>query len=189
MTAREPAATATEPEWVAGVLDFWFVQSGPRDWFARDDAFDARLRERFGELHARLAADPGPLPDTARVALATVIVLDQFSRNLHRGDARAFAADAAARAIAAHAIERGFDRGLDAGARLFLYLPFEHSEDLADQDRAVALVAALGNAEWSRYAEAHRAVVARFGRFPHRNATLGRAPRADEIAAGDVVPW
>jgi uncharacterized protein (DUF924 family) len=114
--------------------------------------------------------------------LATVIVLDQFSRNLHRDDARAFAADPQARTLARRALELGVDRGLAPAERLFLYLPFEHSEDLADQQLAVQLVTGLGDAGWTRYAEAHRDIIARFGRFPHRNAVLGRATTPEEEA-------
>ena len=174
---------STEPAWIGDVLAFWFDSLTESQRFARIDAVDAQIRTRFGELHARLAAAEEPEPATLREALATLIVLDQFSRNLFRGDPRAFASDERARRIADGLIARGEDRSLRNDERLHVYLPFEHSEDLADQDRAVALVAALGNAEWTRYAEAHRAVIARFGRFPHRNAVLGRESTAEEIAS------
>jgi uncharacterized protein (DUF924 family) len=177
--ATDPVA---EPAWVGQVLDFWFVQCTPRDWFTRDAAFDGRLHARFGALHERLAAGAEHVPDSARGLLAAVVVLDQFSRNLHRDGARAFATDAEARRLADAALARGFDRDLSTAQRLFLALPFEHSENLADQDRALALVAPLGNADWLRYAQAHRDIIARFGRFPHRNAVLGRASTADELA-------
>ena len=172
-----------EPAWVAEVLGFWFSELRPADWFAKSDALDATLRLRFGGLHERLASGAEAAREpTPRSLLAAVIVLDQFSRNLHRGDARAFAADAQARALARRAIELGADRGLAPAERLFFYLPFEHSEDLADQQLAVRLVADLGDAGWTRYAEAHRDIIARFGRFPHRNAALGRASTAEEDA-------
>ena len=173
------------------VLDFWFgpleTRGKPRrEWFAKDPAFDAAIRERFGALHARAArreleawrAAPEP-------TLALVIVLDQFSRNLHRDDARAYAQDEHARDCAREALLREDDLGMLPVERQFLYLPFEHSEDLADQERAVELFGSLeafaetrGLVEW---AEKHRTVIARFGRFPHRNAALGRASTPAEI--------
>jgi uncharacterized protein (DUF924 family) len=176
-------APANEPAWVAEVLAFRIEDVGEPRWWTRDDALDARIRARFAGLHAQLADGPEPTPAGVREALATVVVLDQFSRNLFRGEARAFAGDARARRVADAALARGDDRALPPAARLTLYLPFEHGEALADQDRAVALVGALGRADWTRYAEAHRAVIARFGRFPHRNAVLGRASTPEEIAS------
>jgi uncharacterized protein (DUF924 family) len=120
--------------------------------------------------------------DVALPNLALVITLDQFSRQLHRGEAKAFAQDVHALKAAKHAIDEGFDRDMSAVQRLFLYLPFEHSESLADQDRSIGLIEPLGNAEWTRYAREHRDVIARFGRFPHRNATLGRESTPEELA-------
>jgi uncharacterized protein (DUF924 family) len=178
----DPAAPP-EPAWVDEVLAFWFESLGEAQWFARDAALDARIRARFGELHAALATGAEPEPATVREALATIVVLDQFSRNLFRGDARAFAADARARRLAGDLVARGEDAALRPAERLHVYLPFEHGEALEDQQRAVALVAALGNPEWTRYAEAHRAIIERFGRFPHRNAVLGRESTPEEIAA------
>ncbi|MGH8028997.1 MAG: DUF924 family protein, partial [Arenimonas sp.] len=170
-----------DPAWVGEVLHFWFQQAGPVQWFAKDAAFDQAVREHFGALHARLATGDEPLAAaSARGALASVIVLDQFSRNLHRGDARAFACDVIARDLARSAVDHGVDATLGPAERMFLYLPFEHSEHLADQDRAVALFTALGVPEWIRYAQAHRDLIARFGRFPHRNRVLARAATADE---------
>jgi uncharacterized protein (DUF924 family) len=172
-----------EPAWVGDVLQFWFAELRPADWFAKSDALDASIRLRFGALHERLAAGGEPMhAPTPRLLLAAVIVLDQFSRNLHRDDARAFAADAQARALARRALELGVDRGLSPGERLFFYLPFEHSEALADQELAVRRVAELGDPGWTRYAQAHRDIIARFGRFPHRNAVLGRASTPEETA-------
>ena len=176
----DPMDGASEPGWVRDVLAFWFDELGPAQWFAKDAALDERIRARFQPLHARLAASADPPIDTPAQALATVIVLDQFSRNLHRDDARAFAADALARRLADAAIARAFDAQVDASRRMFFYLPFEHSEDLADQDRSIALFTAIGDPRLTRYAEAHRALIARFGRFPHRNAVLGRRSTQDE---------
>jgi uncharacterized protein (DUF924 family) len=167
------------------VLDFWFGPADRRgkarpEWFRKDPAFDARIRERFGALH-RAAAERQLEPWRASPApmLALVVVLDQFSRNLFRGDARAFAQDAHARECAREALERGDDLSLLPVERQFLYMPFEHSEEAADQDRAVELMRALDAFEETRglveWAETHRAIIRRFGRFPHRNAALGRA--------------
>ena len=171
------------------VLAFWFgTPTGPSrpEWFRKDAAFDAQIRSRFGELHEAASrreleswrADPESM-------VALVVVLDQFSRNLHRGDPRAFAQDAYARECANQALARGDERVLLPVQRQFLYLPLEHSEDLADQERCVELMRSLeafpetmGLTEW---AEKHRVIVARFGRFPHRNAALGRESTPEEI--------
>ncbi len=172
------------------VLEFWFGGEAERgrarpEWFRKDAAFDARIRERFGSLHARASRGELAAWRAERSSmLALVLVLDQFSRNLHRGDARAFAQDGQALACAREAIARGDDAHALPVERLFLYLPFEHSEDLADQERAVSLMRGLeafpetrGMADW---AERHLAVVRRFGRFPHRNAALGRPSTPEE---------
>lgn len=173
------------------VLDFWFGPletrgKGRREWFVKDAAFDATIRARFGDLHGRAArgdleawrAAPAP-------TLALVIVLDQFSRNLHRGDARAFAQDEYARACAVQALLRKDDLGFLPVERQFLYLPFEHSEDLLDQEKSVDLFRSLEAFEETRglteWAEKHRVIVARFGRFPHRNAALGRDSTPEEV--------
>jgi len=118
-----------------------------------------------------------------------VILFDQFPRNMFRGSAEQFATDHLALAIAKGALDAGYDQELAPDERKFLYMPFEHSENLDDQNRSVLLFTQLGDDEQVLYAKKHRDVIARFGRFPHRNAMLGRAPRPDEIAAGDVVPW
>ena len=184
------SSEAPGPAVAAQVLEFWFGSPrGPSrpEWFSKDAAFDARIRERFGMLHAQASA--GGLAhweEAPESALALVVVLDQFSRNLHRNDARAFAQDARALRVAEALVEREWDRGLLPVQRQFVYLPFEHAESLAAQDRAMALFAPLedhpetrGLLEW---AEKHRAIIRRFGRFPHRNAALGRPSTAEEIA-------
>lgn len=182
------------------VLDFWFGTHADDDaaiaehnavWFGADAAFDAVIRERYADL--REAAVGGQLDAWLafpRGRLALVILLDQFSRNLFRGDARAFAHDALARAWSEQGVLDGVDRMLRPIERVFFYLPFEHSEALADQQRAVALFTALHDevpaplreafADFLGYARRHHDVIARFGRFPHRNATLGRASTPDE---------
>jgi uncharacterized protein (DUF924 family) len=175
----------------AEVLLFWF---GPRElrgrrdkrWFEKDEAFDRECRARFLALHERAAA--GELSAWNRQpaeCLALILLLDQFPRNMFRGTARAFATDAAALDAARHAVAQGFDRGMLPVERLFVYLPFEHSEALADQEKACELSKPLEafpeTADAYRYAVAHRDIIARFGRFPHRNAFLGRESTADEI--------
>lgn len=174
------------------LLAFWFgadpftVDPESRDvWFKSDPAFDAVIAERFAGHAARAAAgEYDALMDSARGCLALALLLDQFPRNLHRGTPRAFASDAKARAVARHALARGFDRALPPVARIFLYLPFEHSEDIADQNLSVELFEPLddGTTNWLEYAHRHRDIVARFGRFPHRNAALGRDSTPEEEA-------
>ncbi len=167
----------------AEVLGFWFDTLPADRRFARDDDVDAAIRVRFGALHdalaARVPADWLATPDGRR---AGIIVLDQFSRNRYRDDPRAFAQDAAARAVMATALAAGDDADLDATARQFLYMPLMHSEDLADQARSLALFATLGDADVLSFAQRHHDVVARFGRFPARNAALGRETMPDEAA-------
>ena len=171
-----------EPAWVTDVLRFWFAELAELDWFVRNDAVDGRIRQRFLSLHGDLTAEAGvPLTSPPRMLLAAVLVLDQFSRNLYRDHPRAFAADADARKLVRGIIARGFDRAMTPRERLFAYLPFEHSEDVDDQALAVRLIEALGNEYWTRYALAHQVAIARFGRFPYRNAALGRVSTADEV--------
>ena len=182
-------ASTTLPPPARDVLDFWF---GPephaaRDaWFRKDAAFDERIRDRFGtRIAAALAGAFGDWCATPRGALARVILLDQFTRNVHRDTPMAFAGDAAALATANEAVSRGFDRELDRFERWFLYMPFEHSEDAAMQERSLALFRALsdetGDAGAFEWAEKHAAVIRRFGRYPHRNAILGRPSTAEEL--------
>jgi uncharacterized protein (DUF924 family) len=179
-----------EPTWVADVLRFWFAELGEAHWFATRADVDAQIRNRFLSLHERLATDDGFAATTPRMLLAAVIVLDQFSRNLCRGTPRAFAADPIARRLSRTAIAQGFDVGLTTQERMFLYLPFEHSESREDQALAVELISRLGDEEWTRYAMEHKAIIDRFGRFPYRNATLDRSSSAEELAAlQDRVDW
>ena len=179
------SAIAGEPAWIGEVLDFWFGELGPAQWFAKDAALDARIRERFGAVQERLLRTQAREVELlgARAARAAVLVLDQFSRNLHRGSAQAFAADELARQLAREALACGEDAGLPPEQRLFLYLPFEHSEELADQELSLRLHEQLGSEDWMRYARQHRELIARFGRFPHRNAALGRESTPEEVAA------
>lgn len=175
--------------WEREVLDFWFSLAKEQWWTASDD-LDAEVRERFLELWEEQRRRPVEhFLGSAEEALAAVILFDQFPRNMHRGHADSFSTDHLGLAIAKGAIERGYGDQLSATQRGFLYMPFQHSEQLDDQQRSVALFTALGDDSQLGFAKKHRDVIERFGRFPHRNAMLGRAPRPDEVAAGDVVPW
>lgn len=161
------------------VVQFW-RDAGPSLWFAKDPEFDRRFKDRFLTLHE--AAARGELADwneTPEGALALCILLDQFPRNAFRGTPRMYATDALARKMADEAIARGYDRQLEDALAVFVYLPFGHSESLADQERSVTLAKRLG-ADYVGHAEHHRDIVKRFGRFPHRNPILGRAMRAEE---------
>jgi len=161
------------------VLTFWFGQD-KKAWFAKNPAFDAEIRSRFLETYE--AARSGNLDDwknESRGALALVILLDQFPRNLFRDTARAFEGDALARAAARSIVDRGWDRALSPDERTFVYLPFEHSESLDDQELSLRLFEGNENFEWARR---HWDIIKRFGRFPHRNAMLGRASTPEEIA-------
>ena len=175
--------------WARDVLGFWFSR-GPEQWWKADEALDEEIRERFRALWAEQRQRPaGDFLEAADHALAATILFDQFPRNMFRGHADQFATDPLALAVARGAVARGYDDGMAAERRQFLYMPFQHSEDLKDQRQSLLLFAALGAPEPLRYARLHHDVIARFGRFPHRNAILGRAPRADELAAGEIVPW
>ena len=173
------------------VLEFWFgggEDYGKRHnrWFAKDPAFDAELRVRFALLLGKLAAGAHrEWLEESDACLARIIVLDQFSRQIHRSSPRAFATDSLALQAARHAVSHGYDAAMLPVERLFSYLPFEHGESLADQERACSLMEPLARfpetADALRFAVAHRDVIARFGRFPHRNALLGRASTPEEI--------
>ena len=165
----------------AAVLAFWRA-AGPDKWFTRDAAFDAAISERFLTTYQAAAAGALAWDDDPEGALALVIVLDQFPRNMFRDSARAFAADPLARAVAARAIARGFDQKVELAERSFFYLPFEHSEEPLDQERCVALNRASGDADALKWAELHADIIRRFGRFPHRNSVLGRATTPEEQA-------
>jgi uncharacterized protein (DUF924 family) len=156
------------------VVAFWRA-AGPEKWFKKDAAFDQTIAERFGSLHSEAAAGAKDFwADDPEGALALLLLLDQFSRNLFRGSDRTFAQDAKAREIARASVESGHDRKVEPALRQFFCLPFMHSESLPDQERCVALAHAYGDSETLRYARHHRDIVRRFGRFPHRNAILGR---------------
>ena len=176
-------------DWRSDVLKFWFGLT-PEQWWKTDPDLDHAIKQTFLKLWAekrQLPADK--FLDDPLTALAAVILFDQFSRNMFRGHADQFATDHLALAIAEAAVGRDFDESLQSQERGFLYMPFQHSEDLADQRRSVQLFTRLGDDYQLGFAKKHHDVIERFGRFPHRNAMLGRAPRSDEVAAGDVFPW
>jgi uncharacterized protein (DUF924 family) len=165
------------------VIDHWFADGTKARWFEPTAEFDQDLRDRFSALHARAAG--GQLDhwrDSAEGCLALCLLLDQLPRNMFRDDPKAFATDAKALAIAEHAIANGFDEGQPTDVRTFLYLPFEHSEDLSQQNRCVALFAAIGDERLLDHAIRHQKIIERFGRFPHRNQALGRETTAAEAA-------
>jgi len=178
----------------SAVLDFWFLPPGHPghgrerpEWFRKNEAFDAAIRERFG-ADVEAAANTTPGEGSDEELLARILILDQFTRNIFRGTPRAFAGDAQALVLAETLVAGGRDKNLSPWQRWFAYLPFEHSESLLDQERAVALFAGLRREMQHDafdsaydYAVRHREVIARFGRFPHRNAILGRASTAEEI--------
>jgi uncharacterized protein (DUF924 family) len=164
----------------AEIVRFW-RDAGPKAWFVKNETFDGRCRGFEAEHHAAARRELAHWELDAEGALALVLLLDQFPRNLYRGSPHAFAADGLAQGVAARAIERGFDAATDSLVRVFFYMPFEHAEDLVLQDRAVQLVDAMHDAEFTKYAILHRGIIARFGRFPHRNAILGRKSTPEEL--------
>ncbi|MBO6635692.1 DUF924 family protein [Parvibaculum sp.] len=163
------------------ILDFWFA-AGPEKWFKKSDTFDAEISRRFGETHVGAAA--GKLDEwasDAQGALALILVLDQFSRNLWRNDHRAFAQDAKALALADEAVRRRHDVEVPVTARKWFYMPYMHAEDLKAQERGLVYFAErLDDPETMKFAEEHADIIRRFGRFPHRNAVLGRATTPEE---------
>ncbi len=167
---------------IARLLGFWFDELEDQDYWRRNDELDARIRRDFGELHERAArGELDHWQESPEGALALVIALDQFPRNMFRDDPRAYATDAKALALAEAAIERGFDRQLPNERCRFLYMPFEHSEDLAVQERSLEVFKRLGMADETYvYVVRHHEIVERFGRFPHRNRVLGRETTAEE---------
>lgn len=176
-------------DWRSDVLSFWF-ELQPEQWWSANPQLDALIRDRFCELWKEKRQLPPELfLADATTALAGVILFDQFPRNMFRGDAGQYSTDPLAQAIAREAVDQGFDEQLDRSGRIFLYMPFMHSEHMEDQRRSLLLFTALGEQDQLKYAHHHHDIVERYGRFPHRNATLGRASRPDEIASGADKPW
>ena len=175
--------------WQDEVLAYWFGLT-KEQWWKADPALDAEIRERFLALWEEQRENvPEAFLGTARDSIAAVVLFDQFSRNMLRGHADQFSTDPLALAIAKGAVDRKLDQSMSPVERGFLYMPFQHSEAIEDQRRSVALFTALGDDHQLDFARKHHDVIERFGRFPHRNAMLRRAPRPAEIEAGDVVPW
>jgi uncharacterized protein (DUF924 family) len=166
---------------IEDVVAFW-REAGPDKWFAKDDAFDEACRRFLLTHEAAARGDLNEWELKPEGTLALCLLLDQFPRNMFRGTRRAYRTDPVAVMVADRAIERGYDKAVEPDLRRFFYLPFMHSEDLADQERSVALNEALGEEDSIKWAGHHRDVVARFGRFPHRNAILGRQSTAEEKA-------
>ncbi|HNB28273.1 MAG TPA: DUF924 family protein [Alphaproteobacteria bacterium] len=169
------------------ILQFWFSDRARALWFEKDRDFDADIAQRFGAaVHEAQLGGFAAWRGSPEGALALLLLVDQCARNIHRGSAKAYLGDPLARAIAAEAIQRGFDRRFPFPDRVFFYLPFEHGESLADQDRYIALIEACARefgaaaADYLDYAHRHRDIIKRFGRFPHRNEALGRATTEEE---------
>jgi uncharacterized protein (DUF924 family) len=164
------------------VLAFW-RDAGPDRWFKRDEAFDEAIRRRFlATYEAGARGELDAYTETPEGTLALVILLDQFPRNMFRGEKRAFTADPLARAAAVRALARGDDQRVDASLRTFFFLPFMHSEELTDQERCIELYRAINDTDGLKYALDHADIIRRFGRFPHRNRALGRVTTAEEQA-------
>ncbi len=178
--SADPFAQAT---WVTDVIRFWFGELTPEQWFKKDATVDRAINDRYRAVHdAVSAASANVLLADSQTALASIVVLDQFSRNMFRGTARAFASDGKALGLATAAIGNGFDMATAVAPRQFFYMPFEHAEDRVLQGRSIELFAALGSEELMKYALAHQTIIERFGRFPHRNEILGRVSTAEELA-------
>lgn len=168
-------ATASE------IVRFW-RDAGPKAWFLKDETFDGRCRGFEAEHHAAARGELSNWETDAEGALALVLLLDQIPRNIFRSSPHAFATDGLAQAVATRAIANRFDAATDSTLRVFFYLPYEHAEDLALQEKCVRLIEPLGDAQYTRYAIVHRDIIERFGRFPHRNAILGRKSTPEELA-------
>lgn len=191
MTEDEEEIDPVPPtgDWAEQLLHFWFTEHGSNDWFRGGAPFDALVSERFTGWRDILRELPTESFLTApHTALAAIILFDQVPRNAFRGQAEAFATDHLALATAKAAVEHSFDASLTKDERLFLYLPFEHSENVDDQHESVRLISQLGDKDLLQYALRHQAMIEQFGRFPHRNKALGRPDRAGEaeaVAAGN----
>lgn len=176
-------------DWRRDVLTYWFGLD-PKQWWRSEPAIDEEIRERFRGLWEEKRQLPvSSFLDDSLTALAGVILFDQFPRNMFRGDAEQFSTDTLGLGIAKAAIDLGFDDEVQPNERAFFYLPFEHSESLDDQKKSIQLFSRLGDDYMLGFAKKHHDIIERFGRFPHRNAVLGRPPRPAEVEAGDVLPW
>lgn len=193
MNEEEDEFDAAMPpaDWARQILTFWFEEHGDSDWFGGGSEFDAKITERFAGWRDALRSQPvEAFLAHVDTALAAIILFDQVPRNAFRGTAEAFATDHIALGIAKAAVESDLDAGLTKDQKLFLYLPFEHSEELHDQRESVRLMSSLGDQRLLQFALDHQAMIERFGRFPHRNKALGRADREGEAeAVADGGSW
>jgi uncharacterized protein (DUF924 family) len=164
----------------AEIVRFW-RDAGTKLWFVKDETFDGRCRAFENEHHAAARGELAHWEQSAEGALALLILLDQIPRNIFRGSPHAFATDGLAQAVALRAIEKRFDAATETDLRSFFYMPLEHAEELSLQERSVTLFTNLGDADYLKYAVLHRDIIARFGRFPHRNAILGRKSTPEEL--------
>lgn len=188
LTDSHDAVTA---DWAAALLDFWFNQVGEKGWYSHDPALDQHCIDRFAVLWSeKRKLPPESFLDRADDALAAVLLFDQLPRNMFRGQAQAFATDPIAREVARGAIALGYDIQIGGAGRLFFYMPFQHSEDLADQELSLSLFEGTGDARSLDFARQHHATIARFGRFPHRNAALdGTILPAEAAAVAEGAQW
>lgn len=187
LTDSHDAVTA---DWAAALLDFWFNRIGEQGWWRHDAALDRLCQARFGKLWAeKRLLPPEEFLFRADDALAAVLLFDQLPRNMFRGSSQAFTTDDLARNVARGAIAQGYDVQIGGSGRLFFYMPFQHSEDLEDQTLSVSLFEGAGDARALAFAREHRATIERFGRFPHRNAMLGRETLPEEEAAIQGASW
>lgn len=169
------------PETPQSVLNYWFKDLSPKDWFDKNDEIDAEIIRRFRDLHLTVSANITPeWHADASSRLALIILFDQMPRNMFRGSPHSFATDGLALAEARYVIATGLDREIDTARRAFLYMPYEHSERMEDQKRSVELFSALGNENYLDYAHKHMEIIETYGRFPHRNAILGRDNTPEE---------
>jgi uncharacterized protein (DUF924 family) len=178
-------------DWPRQLIAFWFDDHNERDWFGGGPGFDAEITARFAGWRNALRSQPvEAFTQNSNIALAAILLFDQVPRNSYRGTAEAFATDHIALGIAKFAVEQRLDAGLNEDQRLFLYLPFEHSENLEDQRESVRLISSLGDQRLLQFALDHHDIIERFGRFPHRNKALGRADRDGEAeAVADGHSW
>lgn len=183
MSTESDRAGEPNREAIEGVLDFWFAEETKPRWYKASEAFDDHCMRHFGDLTERaIAGELGAFEESPEGALALCLLLDQMPRNLYRGSSAAFASDRKAVAVAERAIDRGFDRQLDVERRKFFYMPFMHSEILAEQERSIVLCTSLEDEDTLHHALEHADVIRRFGRFPHRNVILGRDSTDEERA-------
>lgn len=183
MTEAADSHAAVTADWARAVLDFWFKEIGERGWWEHSAERDATVSARFLDLWDERRTEPdAAFLHRADEALAAIILFDQMPRHMFRGEARAFSTDALARDVAKGAVAQGYDVQIGGAGRLFFYMPFQHSEAMEDQETSLAFFEALGDGDALAFARKHHQVIARFGRFPHRNAALGRQSRPEELA-------